>query len=238
MAIVKTEALILKCDNYRETSKIVTFYSKTYGKLKGIAKGVRNTKSKWGGALQSLSYLNIILYFKENRTLHLISGAEYVNSLKNIHCDHEKLETSYRIVELINNTTAERQENIEIFNLLIDTLIYLDCATKNYVNLLFNFEFKLLRLLGFAVDIEDLFKETVANPAQNQYFYTSRLNPGEVKTIKLLLEGNFNSLMSLNISKLQEKAIDGFFENYFKTHFDHIGFLKTKKVFDSKEMFI
>ncbi len=238
MAIVKTEAVILKCDNYKETSKIVTFYSRSFGKLRGIAKGVRSTKSKWGGALQSLSYLNIILYLKENRTLHLISGADYVNSLRNIHSDYDKLETSFRIVELINKTTADRQENHELFDLLTNTLVYLDNATKNYVNLLFNFEFKLLRLLGFGVDSEDLFKETIAIPAQNQYFYNSRLNPGDVKTIKLLLEGNYNSLMSLNISKLQEKAIDNFFENYFRTHFDHIGYLKTKKVFESKEMFI
>lgn len=238
MAIEKTEAIVLKCDNYRETSKIITFYSRSFGKLKGIAKGVRSTKSKWGGALQSLSYLNIILYLKENRTLHLVSGAEYINPLRNIHSDYDKLETSFRIIELINKTTAERQENHDLFDLLIDTLVYLDGATKNYVNLLFNFEFKLLRLLGFGVDFESLLKETIAIPAQNQYFRKSRLNLGDVKTIKLILEGNFNSLMSLNISKLQENAIDDFFENYFKTHFDHIGNLKTKKVFDSKEMFI
>lgn len=75
MPIVRTDAVILKCDNYRETSKIITFYSRSHGKIKGIAKGVRSSKTKWGGALQSMAMLSIMFYYKENRTLHLVSQA-------------------------------------------------------------------------------------------------------------------------------------------------------------------
>src|SRR5262245_34659887 len=129
MAIIKSEAVILKCDNYRETSKIVTFFSKSHGKLKGIAKGVRNSKSRWGGALQSMAYVNIMFYYKETGGLHLISNAEYEKPLPAIYNDFDKMQAGYRIIELINRATADHQENEKLFYLLVEALESLDSAT-------------------------------------------------------------------------------------------------------------
>lgn len=238
MAIIKTEAIILKCDNYRETSKIVTFYTKSHGKLRGIAKGVRNSKTKWGGALQAMAYVNIMFYYKENGTLYLISGAEYINPHRKTYDDNDKLEVGYRIVELLNNTTADCQENPSLFSLAVETLKSLNIATKNYVNLLFNFEFKLLKILGFEIDPGDFLSENIDNSKVNQYFYETKYAPGDVKIMNHIIDGNFNSLISLNISKTQEAVVKKFFEEFFRDHFDHAGYMKTKKVFDSKEMTI
>ena len=82
---------MLKCSNYREKSKIVTFYSRSHGKMRGIAKGVRDIKSRWGGVLQSMASLNLMFYYNENRTLHLISGADFAKSYQNIYDDFEKM---------------------------------------------------------------------------------------------------------------------------------------------------
>jgi DNA repair protein RecO (recombination protein O) len=238
MAIVKTEAVILKCDNYRETSKIITFYSLPYGKLRGIAKGVRNSKSKWGGALQSMAYVNLMFYLKENRTLHLISGADYAGKLQNIPDDFEKIKFGYRIVELINQTTPEHQENRELFGLLKDSLQMLSDATKNYVNVLFNFEFRLLKILGFEVSSEVFKEEGIDKQRGNQYFYDTRIDAGDRKIMSALSSGNFNSLTTLNISKQQETVIENFLGNYIRDHFEHAGYLRSKRVFESKEMIL
>lgn len=241
MPIVKTEAIILKCNNYRETSKIITFYTRSHGKLNGIAKGVRSTKTKWGGALQSMALLNIMFYYKETRTLHLVSGADHLEQFTSIYNDFDKLQIAYRMVELVNRTTAEYQENGQIFNLLAESMKMLDGATKNYVNVLFNFEFRLLNLLGFRVDMNDLPGVNIENNFQNQYFYETRLSAGDVKAMEMLEsggeEGNFNAFMRLNISKSQESVLEKFFENYLRDHIEHAGFSNSKKVFNSLEMF-
>ncbi len=156
MPIIKTEAVILKCDKYRETSSIVTFYSREHGKVKGIAKGVRNSKSRWGGALQPMAFVNIMYYYKETRNLHLISGAEYIKPYSTVYNDYDKMQLAFRMVELINKTTAESQENTNIYNLLIESLFQLDDSSKNIVNVLFNFKFRLLSLLGFRLDTSGL----------------------------------------------------------------------------------
>ncbi len=238
MAIVKTEAVILKCDNYRETSKIVTFYTQEYGKLRGIAKGVRNSKTKWGGALQSMAYVNLIFYLKENRTLHLISGAEHAGQIQNISDDYDKMRIGFRIVELVNQTTPEHHENKDLFRLLTESLKMLNDATKNYVNVLFNFEFRLLKILGFEVSAELYGEGSVEKSKGNKYVYDTRIDAGDMKIMSALSSGNFNSLMTLNISKSQEIFLERFFENYVRDHFEHAGYLKSKRVFESKEMIL
>ncbi len=236
MAIIKSEAVILKCDNYRETSKIITFFSKSHGKLKGIAKGVRSSKSRWGGALQSMAYVNIMFYYKENGGLFLISNAEYEKSMSAIYDDFEKMEVGYRMIELINRTTADHQENANLFTLLVESLDNLNAATKNYVNVLFNFEFRLIKILGFGMDLEMIFEGNLDKSNRNQYFYETKFSEGDIKTLNMIGGGNFNSIMCLNISKSQEITLEKFFDGYFRNHFEHIGFSKANRVFKSQHI--
>lgn len=236
MPIVKTEAVVLKCDNYRETSKIITFFTKSHGKVKGIAKGIRDSKSRWGGALQSMALINLMFYYKETRTLHLVSGAEHTAALTGLYSDFDKMQCGFRMVELVNKTTAEYQENTKIYNLLAESLALLDQASKNYVNVLFNFEFRLLSLLGFKIDLKNM-AANIENNSRNQYFYETNFSHGDVKTIEALSEGNFNLVLSLNITKSQVFSLERFFENYLRDHFEHAGFSNVKKVYSSQELF-
>jgi DNA repair protein RecO (recombination protein O) len=255
MALIKTEAIVLRCRNYREQSKLITFYSKSHGKMQGIAKGVRDVKSRWGGALQSMASLNLMFYYSENRTLHLISGAEYSVSYNSIYDDFEKMNFGYRIVELINKTTEDHHENPDLFNLLSESLETLNNATKNYVNVLFNFELGLAKILGFEINpetIESVTANAIENVIENQYYNreqnhfigvkegngsygSNALNSGDIKILCDMTGGNFNSIMQLNISKSSEAALDRFFDNYFKSHFDNLNFSNTRKVIRSNQ---
>lgn len=131
-------------------------------------------------------------------------------ALHNIYDDFDKLQTGYRIIELINRTTAENQENAEIFRLLCDSLEFLENATKNYINVLFNFEFKLLELLGFKINIDDLPANNIDKSVENGYFYETRFNAGDLKNVEAICRGNFNSIISLNINKSQVFALRDF----------------------------
>lgn len=218
--LVKTEAILLKSTNYRETSKIITFYTRSHGKIRGIAKGVRSTKTKWGGALQSMAFLNLFFYFKENKELFLVSNAEHVKSFNSIYSDYDKMQAGYKIIELVNRTTADNQQNNQIFDLVKNSLELLDSAPKNYNNVFIYFEFRMCELLGFEI-----------NPEMLRY----KLNQGEQKSIEYIKSGNFNSLLNLNISEQTVKNLESFFDNYFKNQLEHINNSKTAKVFRSQE---
>ncbi len=240
MPQVKTEAILLKGNNYRERSKILTLYTRSHGKMSMIAKGVRDVKSRWGGVLQSMAHLNIIFYYNENRTLHLITGADYAGSFSGIYGDFEKMQIGFRIIELLNKTTEEHQDNEELFSLAVSSLERLDEATKNYVNLLFNFEICLAKILGFELNPEApagvLF--TGGGSVGDGFYRNLSLSKGDLKTINTIAEGNFNSLMALNISEASGKNLDRFFDMYFRIHIENLSISKTQKVINSKEFSI
>jgi DNA repair protein RecO len=206
-----------------------------------MAKGVRKPNTRWGGNLQTLSYLNIMFYYKDNRGLNLITGAEYADQLKDIHADNDKLKIGFRIVELVNKTTIDYHDNGAIFELLKESLQNLNSATKNYENLLFKFEFMLAKLLGFGIDFKkdnmyraaELSAEDYMSPGETLRDSRMSYNKTEDKFYDVLMDGNFADIMEFNILEAFSKKMDSYFELYFREHIENIGILKTRKILNS-----
>ena len=76
--LTKTEAVVLKAVKYRETSKIVTLYTKKFGKINAVAKGAMLTTSKFGASLEPMSYILAVLYKKETREVQFLSQADLI----------------------------------------------------------------------------------------------------------------------------------------------------------------
>ena len=152
--IAGTEVIILHAIDYGDSSKIVTMYSKEYGKIKVVAKGARNMKSsKFGSSLEPLAHSSIILYKKENRTLHLLSKSEIVRPLVKIHDNADKMFTGLALIELVNMVMHDEEKNIEIFELLSVALRTINEAEKNFINVFISFELKLFANFGFGMTL-------------------------------------------------------------------------------------
>ncbi len=147
--IVTTEAVVLKTMKYRETSRIVTLYSRGFGKFALIAKGARERNNRYGAALNVMSHVSAVVYKKENRDLQLLSQCDVIDSFRHISEDMERLATGMSVVELVDAVTHAEEENAPLFALLIQTLHTVNAAPKNVVNALFAFEVRLLDILGF-----------------------------------------------------------------------------------------
>jgi DNA repair protein RecO (recombination protein O) len=139
---------------YRDTSKIVTFYSKEYGKLKGIAKGARSAKNKFGSALEPLSHSMLLIYKKEHRDLHLISQCDSIDSFRNLTEDLDRMTTGLSILELIDQVTHHEERTPAMFTLLVETLNALNASTKNYETYLQAFQLRLAALFGYAPNFD------------------------------------------------------------------------------------
>ena len=66
MSATKTQAFVLKTKPYRDTSLLAYFYTKDFGKINGIVKGIRDTRARFGGMLEPFS-LNEILFYRKRR---------------------------------------------------------------------------------------------------------------------------------------------------------------------------
>ncbi|HTY10647.1 MAG TPA: DNA repair protein RecO [Bacteroidota bacterium] len=151
--LVSTDAIVLRSMKYGETSKIVTLYSKKFGKIKVIAKGARSAKSKFGASLEPMTHSSALFYKKEQRELHLLSKCEISRPIFKFGDDGDKLAVGLALVELVNQVMHDEEENLPMFSLLVDALEAVDRAAGNLLNIFFAFELRLLEIFGYGLDL-------------------------------------------------------------------------------------
>ncbi len=143
-------AIILKTTPYKENDCILHVYTKTYGKLGIIAKGVRKMTSKNAFATQSLMISDLTFYLKKG--LSLLVKANAVNYYKHIKENIESEIVANYVLEYFYRYTEDNQPQIEYF----DTILAAMNALENgypplLVYLLFNVF--ILKINGVTIDV-------------------------------------------------------------------------------------
>ena len=152
--IVTTEAIVLKAMKYRDTSKIVTFYTRGFGKLRAVAKGARSEKNKFGSALDPLSRVVLVLYRKEHRDLHLVSQCDLKTSYRRLTADLDQMAAALSCLELLDQTSHDEERNDRLFSLTSQVLEVLDTGLVRPEVALSAFKLRLASLLGFAPSLD------------------------------------------------------------------------------------
>ncbi len=80
MSLIETEGLILKSYPLAEADKIVLLLTERQGLVRGVAKGAKRLKSRFGGALEPFSIVDITYFQKEERELVSIRQIELKKS--------------------------------------------------------------------------------------------------------------------------------------------------------------
>ena len=62
MTLYRDEAIILRTQKLGEADRIITMLTREHGRIRGVAKGVRRTKSKFGARLEPGSHVDIQLF--------------------------------------------------------------------------------------------------------------------------------------------------------------------------------
>ena len=75
MPLFKTDAIVVRSLNYGESDRIITFFTRDFGKIKGIAKGARRSKKRFQNALGLFSHLRLIFFEREEMSLMRVDGA-------------------------------------------------------------------------------------------------------------------------------------------------------------------
>jgi DNA repair protein RecO (recombination protein O) len=140
MALFETESLILKTYALAEADKIVVFLTQKHGLVRGVAKGAKRLKSRFGGSLEPFSVVNLSFYQKEERELVSVSQIELVKSyfaaaseprflqkfayladlLTEFAPPHEPNERIYRMTRVCLETASARPEALEIMTLYFE----------------------------------------------------------------------------------------------------------------------
>ena len=76
MALTRCEAVVVRTYPLGDTSRIAVLYSREFGLVRGVAKGARGPKSRFGAGLEPLSHVDVVLYRKDGRDLDLLSKVD------------------------------------------------------------------------------------------------------------------------------------------------------------------
>ena len=143
--LYRDEGIVLRTIRLGEADRIVTFVTPGHGKVRAVAKGVRKTKSRFGGRLEPTSHVTLLLY--EGRELDIVTQAETLEVHRVLREDLDRLSAAVRLLEAVDQVAQERQPARRLYQMLLGALRAL--AARNAPLLVAAFELKLLSLEGF-----------------------------------------------------------------------------------------
>ena len=170
MAIQKTEAFVLKTRPFRSSSLILTFFSRDFGKVRGIAKGVRQGEERRTALYELFTRLEIIFYEKTRSDLHLVSEGSLVESFEPLRSRLEPIGYASYFCELVDETTEVHDPHPRIFELLDFSFRYLPSLPGERLARLF--EIKLLAEIGWLPYLEGCL--ICRNTALEKGFFSAR----------------------------------------------------------------
>jgi len=243
MPIHKTEAIVITKRDFRETSLIVDFFTRDFGKMSGLLKGIRTTPKKFASSLEPFSLNEIIFYEKRNSSLHLISQADSRNNFDAIRLSLSKIGIASFMMELVAAVMAVEDKNEEVFNLTL-TCIQELAATNNPDKIMTIFKIKMLALSGFKPHFDSCiscgdrilgqskFSMSLGGllcPSCFQKDMSSRLIfRGTVATILHIEKNDFRNNLNLGLNPDIKKELDIILNAFINFHLERE--LKSQKV--------
>jgi len=122
MALVTSRAIILRNHRLGETSKVVVCYTRDYGKVRLVAKGVRKGGSRFGAALEPLMVSGVVFYLREGRDLSLVSQASIERAFPELRRDVVRMAMGGAVVELLERLLPDHEPDDELYELTERTL--------------------------------------------------------------------------------------------------------------------
>lgn len=128
MESFKTVGVILKRTNFGEADRCVSFFTRSNGKIIGIAKGVRKISSRRAAHLEIFSQSKI--YFSLRNGIYYINGAENISNYRLLKEDMNKVHMAFVFCELIEKLSPEGVPNEEVYNVLLLALDHINNLTN------------------------------------------------------------------------------------------------------------
>jgi DNA repair protein RecO (recombination protein O) len=154
VAIFETEALVLRTYNLAEADKIVVCLSRSAGLIRGVAKGCRKLKNRFGASLEPFTLINLTYYEKENQELVSFRQTEILRSRFNLSGNSSILTGFSYMGDLLIDFSPPHQANDNLYRM---ALACFDAASQSPSDLeavLRYFEVWLLKIEGFLPDLK------------------------------------------------------------------------------------
>ena len=116
MAIRHDQGIVLRTYSFGEADKIIVLLSPNSGKIRSVAKGVRKTKSRFGGRLEPFTHIDVVLY--EGRNLDTITQVSVIEAYPKLRADYDRVVMASALAEVADAIAQENENSTRLFLLL------------------------------------------------------------------------------------------------------------------------
>jgi len=229
----RSQSFVLKKEDKGEVDELFTIYTKEFGKLEVLGKGIKKIKSKLRASID-LFYLSEI-EFIQGKTYKTLTDAILIEKFKNIRKSLIRVKAIYSISEILDRVIGGQEKDERVWNLLTEVFFKLNSPKiKNpFFKLIFYyFLWNLLSILGYRPELlfcaicrgglkqKELYFSSkdgglICLKCQKKKPLTKKIEPETVKILRLLIEKNWQILERLKIENRYLKELEFISKNYF-----------------------
>ena len=233
-----TKGIVLRTVKYGETSVIVSIYTALFGIQSYLVNGVRKSSKRSSGsaaAFQPGALLELVVYHNDLKQLHRIREFKWSYLYQHIFFDVKKNAVSLYMVELLQKSIKQPEQNEDLFSFIEDAFIHLDQADDAVVaNFALYFTLHLTVFFGFRIEdnsrqtgelILDLQEGVFTSivPSHSQYI-SGHL--AEV-TAQLLKAMQPSELKEIRLNQQTRRELLQSYEEFYRLHLPDFGRLKS-----------
>ena len=146
----KTEGIVLRQTSSGEADRMLTVYTRDFGTLRLVARGLRRPNSRLAGHLEPLVHASLQL--ARGRGPDIVTGADTLHGHTALRNSLEGIARGLVCAELVEAFAPEEQANPELFHLLLHAITMLNEGEED--RLLWHFAFHVLRLTGYMPELQ------------------------------------------------------------------------------------
>lgn len=150
--MIKTKGIVLREMRYKDTSKILTIFTREYGKVSVMARGAYRPKSQIIANTQPFSYNEY--QFHRGRSFLYLNQADIIDSFYSIREKMERVIYGQYILELMDKSMELEMENMKIFDLFLKGLQVLSSLECKFLEFIVAYELKFISFLGYRPNID------------------------------------------------------------------------------------
>ncbi|HQZ67930.1 MAG TPA: DNA repair protein RecO [Planctomycetaceae bacterium] len=159
MSLEKATSIVIRHADFSESSRVVTVFSREFGKFAALAKGAKRLKGPFDAGLDLLSESRIVFIRKSSGTLNLLTESRLIRRFQPQNSGSKSglssLYGGYYVAELLNGLTEDFNPEPEVYDLATSTLAALSTPDQLPSPVIIQFEISFLQLIGLLPNLFD-----------------------------------------------------------------------------------
>lgn len=147
MSSEKTTAIVIRQTDFSETSRVVTLFTRDFGRISALAKGARRLKGPFDSALDLLTTCQIVFLRKSSGSLDLLTEAKLLSRFRPQGNNLTSLYGGYYVAELLTGLTEEYDPHPTLYDSACQTLREVESSDQPLDGIA-RFEIEILREIG------------------------------------------------------------------------------------------